>query len=216
MLKLDASPALMARGVIGRSGVIVAFLGVALFVVPAVLGGDWIKTLTAVAIYAVVAAGLVTLYGRVGMISLGQIALLAIGTWTATRISFAAGLPFPVLLLVTGAITCVVGVLIGLPALQPSSQLFRAPAAVVAARAQDRFHDQFRRGVGLLVWRARLVGQRGSPAQRISLAPFIARFSTNTESATQLGEELIAWFDGFHEGQSLFHGTGFFPAHQLL
>ena len=72
------------------------------FVVPAVLGGDWIKTLTAVAIYAVVAAGLVTLYGRVGMISLGQIALLAIGTWTATRISYAADLPFPVLLLVTG------------------------------------------------------------------------------------------------------------------
>ena len=124
----------MARGVIGRSAVVVAFLGVALFVVPAVLGGDWIKTLTAVAIYAVVAAGLVTLYGRVGMISLGQIALLAIGTWTATRISFAAGLPFPVLLLVTGAITCVVGVLIGLPALRLSG-LYLALITLMAAGA---------------------------------------------------------------------------------
>ena len=98
------------------------------------LGGDWIKTLTSVAIYAVVAAGLVTLYGRVGMISLGQIALLAIGTWTATRISYAAGLPFPVLLLVTGAITCVVGVLIGLPALRLSG-LYLALITLMAAGA---------------------------------------------------------------------------------
>ena len=101
---------------------------------PAVLGGDWIKTLTAVAIYAVVAAGLVTLYGRVGMISLGQIALLAIGTWTATRISYAADLPFPILLLVTGAITCGVGVLIGLPALRLSG-LYLALITLMAAGA---------------------------------------------------------------------------------
>ena len=85
MLNVDARSALMARGFIGRSAVIVAFLAITLFVFPAALGGDWIKTLTSVAIYAVAAAGLVTLYGRVGMISLGQIALLAIGTWTATR-----------------------------------------------------------------------------------------------------------------------------------
>ena len=74
---------------------IAVFLGVVLFVLPAVLGGDWIKTLTGVAIYAVVAAGLVTLYGRVGMISLGQIALLAIGTWTATRLSLRHGPAVP-------------------------------------------------------------------------------------------------------------------------
>ena len=112
---MPASP----RSALGRSAVIVAFLGVgALRRCPPILGGDWIKTLTGVAIYAVVAAGLVTLYGRVGMISLGQIALLAIGTWTATRLDYAYDLPFPVLLLVTGAITCVAGVLIGLPALR--------------------------------------------------------------------------------------------------
>jgi hypothetical protein len=87
---------------------------------------------------------------------------------------------------------------------------------VVAARAQDRFRDLCRRCVGLLVWRARLVGQCGSPARFISLAPFIPSFSTDTVSAALLGEELIAFFDSFHEGQSLFHGTGFFPAHQLL
>ncbi len=134
MLKTDLGSAFMTRGVIGRSVAIVAFLGIALVVFPATLGGDWIKTLTSVAIYAVVAAGLVTLYGRVGMISLGQIALLAIGTWTATRLSYATSLPFPVLLLVTGAITCVIGVLIGLPALRLSG-LYLALITLMAAGA---------------------------------------------------------------------------------
>ena len=107
----------VGRPEIVRGLVIAALLAIALFLLPATLGSDWIKTLTSVAIYSVVAAGLVVLYGRVGMISLGQIALLAIGTWVATRLSFATDLPFPVLILVTGLITCAIGVLIGLPAL---------------------------------------------------------------------------------------------------
>jgi branched-chain amino acid transport system permease protein len=130
----DLGSALDAQGILRRSAVIVAFLAVVLFVVPSTLGDDWVKTLTSVAIYAVVAAGLVTLYGKVGMISLGQIALLAIGTWTATRISYATNLPFPILLLVTGAITCVVGVLIGLPALRLSG-LYLALITLMAAGA---------------------------------------------------------------------------------
>jgi len=108
------------RGLATRGVVILAFLIVVMFLLPAVTGSDWVKTFTTVAIYAVVAAGLGVLYGRVGMISLGQIGLLAIGTWTATRLNYAFHLPFPVLLLVTGAITCVVGVLVGLPALRLS------------------------------------------------------------------------------------------------
>ena len=108
------------RGVGGRAVAILVFLLVAMFVLPAVTGSDWVKTYTSVAIYAVVAAGLGVLYGRVGMISLGQIGLLAIGTWTATRLNYEFNLPFPVLLLVTGAITCMIGVLVGLPALRLS------------------------------------------------------------------------------------------------
>ena len=131
----DAQPrATMARGIVGRSAVIVAFLGVALFVAAGRARRGLDQDPDGVAIYAVVAAGLVTLYGRVGMISLGQIALLAIGTWTATRISYAADLPFPILLLVTGAITCVVGVLIGLPALRLSG-LYLALITLMAAGA---------------------------------------------------------------------------------
>jgi len=117
-----------------RALVVLGLLLVALFVLPATLGLDWIKTFTSVAIYSVVAAGLVVLFGRVGMISLGQIALLAIGTWTATRLSFGTNLPFPVLIVVTGAITCVIGVLIGLPALRLSG-LYLALITLMAAGA---------------------------------------------------------------------------------
>jgi branched-chain amino acid transport system permease protein len=126
------------RGVIVRAAIVLALLLVALFALPAWLGGDWINTLTSVAIYSVVAAGLVVLYGKVGMISLGQIALLAIGTWTATRLHYLWDLPFPVLMLVTGAITCALGVLIGLPALRLSG-LYLALITLMGAGAVDVF-----------------------------------------------------------------------------
>ena len=86
---------LLDRGTVTRAVVVAALLAVALFVLPSTLGGDWINTLTSVAIYSVVAAGLVVLYGKVGMISLGQIALLAIGTWTATRLLVPLGPALP-------------------------------------------------------------------------------------------------------------------------
>ena len=56
---------------------IVVFLGIVAVRPPGHPRRGLDQDLDAVAIYAVVAAGLVTLYGRVGMISLGQIALLA-------------------------------------------------------------------------------------------------------------------------------------------
>ena len=103
-----------------RGAIIAALLVVVLFVLPSRVGADWITTLTSVAIYSVVALGLGILYGRVGMISLGQVALLVIGVWVGTRLSYGTALPFPLLLLAAGALTCVVGVLIGLPALRLS------------------------------------------------------------------------------------------------
>jgi branched-chain amino acid transport system permease protein len=106
-------------GLAVRAGVIAAFLAICLFVLP-LAGGDWTSVFTSVAIYSVVAAGLGILYGRVGMISLGQIAVLALGTWIGARLAYATAIPFPVLLVVTGVITGVIGVLVGLPALRLS------------------------------------------------------------------------------------------------
>jgi branched-chain amino acid transport system permease protein len=81
-------------------------------------------TFTSVAIYSVVALGFGILYGRAGMISLGQVALLTIGCWIGTRLAYATALPFPLLLLAAGGITCAIGVLVGLPALRLSGIYF--------------------------------------------------------------------------------------------
>jgi branched-chain amino acid transport system permease protein len=107
------------RGLVIRAAAIAGFLLVVMFVLP-LAGNAWTKTFTSAAISTVVAASLGVLYGRVGMISLGQIGMLVVATWIGARLAFATGLPFPLLLLVTGLITMGVGVIVGLPALRLS------------------------------------------------------------------------------------------------
>jgi branched-chain amino acid transport system permease protein len=77
-----------------RIGVVAALLAVIVLVLPLVLSLYWIDVLTAVAIYSVVALGLALLMGRVGLVSLGQIAILALGAWVAARVDFATSIPF--------------------------------------------------------------------------------------------------------------------------
>jgi branched-chain amino acid transport system permease protein len=108
------------RGTIVRGVVVVALLAFVVVAVPKLVGQDWITTFTSVAIYATVAAGFGVLYGRVGMISLGQVAVLSLGCWVGTRLAYATAIPFPLLLVVVGGITSVLGVLVGLPALRLS------------------------------------------------------------------------------------------------
>jgi branched-chain amino acid transport system permease protein len=84
------------------------------------LSGYSVDAVTQVAIYSIVSLGLGVLVGRVGLVSLGQAAVLAMGAWVAARLLFATSLPFPVVLLVAGLITMVLGTLVGLPALRMS------------------------------------------------------------------------------------------------
>lgn len=108
------------RGSVVRAIVIAALLVLVLFAVPELFGVYWVKIFTAVAVYSVVALGAGLLYGRVGMVSLCQIALLAVGAWAAARLLYATSLPFPVVLVLAGLITAVIGTLVGLPALRIS------------------------------------------------------------------------------------------------
>jgi branched-chain amino acid transport system permease protein len=103
-----------------RAAVALGALAIAVFALPHLAGADWITTFTSVAIYSVVALGFGILYGRVGLISLGQVALLTVGCWVGARLAYATALPFPLVLLLAGAITCAIGVLVGLPALRLS------------------------------------------------------------------------------------------------
>ena len=117
---MSLASAHLQRGVAVRTAIAVGLLAIVLFVLPHTAGADWITTFTSVAIYSVVALGFGILYGRVGLISLGQVALLTIGCWIGTRLAYATALPFPLLLLLAGGITCAIGVLVGLPALRLS------------------------------------------------------------------------------------------------
>ena len=103
-----------------RGAIIAGLLVFVELAVPTLVGADWLTTFASVSIYAIVAAGFGILYGRVGMISLGQVALLSVGCWIGTRLAYATSMPFPVLLLVTGVITGVIGTLVGLPSLRLS------------------------------------------------------------------------------------------------
>ena len=101
-----------------RPVVIVVLLAFVLLALPSMLSLYYVDALTQVAAYAVVAIGLGLLVGRVGMVSLGQAAVLALGAWVAARLLFATSLPFPIVLLASGLITMVLGTLVGLPALR--------------------------------------------------------------------------------------------------
>lgn len=108
------------RGIVIRGVAILALFLFALLALPSLVGSDWLTTFASVSIYSIVAASFGILYGRVGMISLGQVALLTVGCWFGARIAYGTSLPFPIVLLAAGGITMVIGVLVGLPSLRLS------------------------------------------------------------------------------------------------
>jgi branched-chain amino acid transport system permease protein len=117
-----------------QAGVIVALLAFLVFALPSMLSAYWVDVTTSVVIYAVVALGLGLLMGRVGLVSLGQIAILGLGAWVAARLTYATSLPYPIVLLLAGAMTAVLGTLVGLPALRLSG-LFLALITLMLAGA---------------------------------------------------------------------------------
>jgi branched-chain amino acid transport system permease protein len=111
-------PPRVARATLARAAGAAAVLVFALVGLPELLSLYYIDAMTQVAVYSIVALGLAVLVGRVGLVSLGQAAVLAIGAWVAARLLFATSLPYEVVLLAAGLITMVLGTLVGLPALR--------------------------------------------------------------------------------------------------
>ncbi len=144
-----------------RTSLPAAALVVALLVaVPALANPYWTQVLTGAVIYAVVAMSLGLLVGRVGLISLGQAAILALGGWIALRLGYGTSLPFVAILLLTGAITGVLGTVVGLPALRISGLHFAlitlmAAAAITIALGVTKFPNG---GSGFLGFDANLTG----------------------------------------------------------
>src|SRR5262245_29830196 len=79
------------KALIHATGIAIFVLAL-FFLLPNITSNYWLQICTQVVVYSVVALGLAILVGRVGMVSLGQIALLALGGWVALRIGFATGL----------------------------------------------------------------------------------------------------------------------------
>jgi branched-chain amino acid transport system permease protein len=92
-------------------------LGVLLVASPWLLPEYWLAQLTFVLIYAVVGLGLMLLAGFTGLFSIGHAAFLGVGAYTQAVLTN-AGLPFPLALACAGALSALVGVVVGLPALR--------------------------------------------------------------------------------------------------
>jgi branched-chain amino acid transport system permease protein len=111
-------PGRIGRRAIVQGTVAGAVFLIAMFVLPVLTSTFWVKNFTSAVILSIIAAATGLLYGRVGLVSLGQIALYGVGTWVTMRLGFATDWPYPVLVLIAGVVTAVIGVLLGLPALR--------------------------------------------------------------------------------------------------
>lgn len=109
-------------------------LAATLWLVPELVGSFWLQIGFQAVVYTVVALGLGLLVGRAGMFSLCQIPLLAAGAWISLRLAALLSLPFPILLLVTGILTGLLGAVIGIPAIRLSG-LYLALITLMAAGA---------------------------------------------------------------------------------
>jgi branched-chain amino acid transport system permease protein len=111
--------------------VVVLLLG--LFAIPWFFDSYWIANFTQLAVFSIVCASAGLLYGRVGLVSLGQVASYGIGCWVTMRLAFATTLPYPVLLVIGGLVAAVIGVMIGLPALRVSGLYLALVTLMLAA-----------------------------------------------------------------------------------
>jgi ABC-type branched-subunit amino acid transport system permease subunit len=99
---------------VGTTGVLLAVVIAALLPLVVSVGNSFL--IAQICIYAVIALSLTVLTGWAGQVSLGQFGLVAIGALIAAHIG--TSMPLILLMPFAGAITAVVAVVIGLPALR--------------------------------------------------------------------------------------------------
>jgi branched-chain amino acid transport system permease protein len=117
-----------------RAAVLVVIALVLVVFIPDTLTSFWLKAFISSAIFALAAVGVALLYGRLGLVSLAQVALLGIGGWVTLRLAHGTGLPFEVVLLAGGIVAGFIGLLVGLPALRMRG-LYLALVTLMAAGA---------------------------------------------------------------------------------
>lgn len=89
-----------------------------LLLLPFFVGRYTLYTINLVGIYIIGAIGLNILTGFTGQISIGHAAFLAIGAYTTTILGERASLPFYILIPLSGIVTTVIGIGVGIPCLR--------------------------------------------------------------------------------------------------
>jgi len=104
---------------ITRSGYAgIAFTLALLILLPMLANGQWVKVFTSASCFTLAAAGVAFMYSRLGMVSLGQVALMGIGGWVMLRMNHAFNFPFEVNLIIAASVTMIFGWVLALPALK--------------------------------------------------------------------------------------------------
>lgn len=127
----------------GSAKVGLALAAVLIVLLPAVVGGQWVQILTSTSCFILTAAGVAFMYARLGMVSLGQVALMGVGGWVMLRMNHAFNFPFEINLMVAGAVTLVFGWLLSIPALKMRG-LYLALVTLMAAGGLEVIFSTFR------------------------------------------------------------------------
>ncbi|MGD9999277.1 MAG: branched-chain amino acid ABC transporter permease [Ilumatobacteraceae bacterium] len=127
-------PSIWTANSVQRTLTMLVVLAAMLFLLPSILGAFWLQITFQAVVYSAVALGLGLLVGRAGMFSLCQVPLVAAGAWFSLRVAAIWSVPFPLLLIVAGILTGLVGAFIGIPAIRLSG-LYLALITLMAAGA---------------------------------------------------------------------------------
>lgn len=119
------------------------FFAIAILALPTLSGGQWVKIFTSTTCFVIAASGVAFMYARLGMVSLGQVALMGVGGWVMLRMNHAFALPFEINLAVAGAVTLVFGWILALPALRMRG-LYLALITLMAAGGLEVIFSTFR------------------------------------------------------------------------
>ena len=194
-----AGRSLEPRSVVGPT-VISALVACAFLFIPSIFSLYYVDAWTQVAIYSIVALGLGVLVGRVGMVSLGQVAVLAMGAWVSARLLFATGLPFPLVLLAGGLITMVLGTLVGLPALRMSGLYLALITLMLAGAITLVYVTEISPSWNVLLSVGTVRAREAPPLEghsrsitpsRISNSPSVAVALTNVSRAASAGPKIM-------------------------
>jgi branched-chain amino acid transport system permease protein len=126
-----------------RPAAVVVLMFVALVFIPAYFNNFWIGNFRQMGVFAIVCASAGMLYGRVGLVSLGQVAPYGIGTWVTIRLLFATSLPYVIVILLAGLVAMALGVIIGLPALRVSG-LYLALVTLMLVAGVELMINEFK------------------------------------------------------------------------